>query len=91
MRRELIILFGPLADQIIKGYNIDCSRSSQTGFTQAHGLLYLGGWVVLPDAYGLRQMVFQALHATPYAGHKGVHATSRLIKPNMDVDIKCWI
>ena len=86
----------PPADQIIKGYTIDCSISNHTGLTQAHGLFYLGGRLVLPDAYGLRQMLFQALHATPFAGHKGVNATSRLIKrdfywPNMDANIKCWI
>ena len=36
------------------------------------------------------------IHATPFARHKGVNATCRMIKldfywPNMDADIKCWI
>ena len=86
----------PPADQIIKGYTIDCSISSQVGFTQALGLFYLDGRLVLPDALGIRQQVFHALHATPFAGHKGLNATSRLIKRDyywlrMDADIKCWI
>ena len=86
----------PPAEQLIKGYTIDCSISNQTGLTQAHGLFYLGGRLVLPDALGIRQMVYHALHETPFAGHKGVNATSRLIKrdfywPKMDTDIKCWI
>ena len=86
----------PPAEQIIKGYTIDCSISNQAGFTQAHGMFYLDGRLVLPDALGIRQMVFQALHATPFAGHKGVSATTRLIKrqyywPRMDADILRWV
>ncbi len=39
---------------------------------------------------------WHALHSTPFVGHKGVHATSKLIKrqfywPKMDADILCWI
>lgn len=86
----------PPADQIIKGYTIDCSISNQAGFTHAHGLVYHDGRLVLPNALGIRQMVFHALHATPFTGHKGCNATTRLIKrqyywSNMDADIKVWI
>ena len=71
-----------LADRIIKGYTIGCSISNHTGLPQAHGLFYLGGRLVLPDAYWIRQMVLPAFHATPFAGHKGVNATCRLIRPD---------
>ena len=86
---------GPQQSRLLRGYTIDCSISSQAGFTHAFGLLYHDGRLVLPDAMGIRQMVFHALHATPFAGHKGCNATTRLIKrqynrPNMDAHIKVW-
>ena len=86
----------PPTEQIIKGCTVDCSISSQAGFTHALGLLYHDGRLVLPDAMGIRQMDFHALHATPFAGHKGCNATTRLVKrqyhwPNMDAVIKLWI
>ena len=51
---------------------------------------------VLPDALGIRQMVFEALHSSPFAGHKGNRATINLIKrqyywTGMDTDISAWI
>ena len=87
----------PPASQLIKGYTIDCSISSQAGlYHDVRGLLFHDGRLVLPDALGIRQMVFDALHASPFAGHKGLHATSKLLKrdfywPCMDADIKEWL
>ena len=90
-------LIWPPAADIVEGYTIDCSISSQACFTHGpEGLLYHDDRLVLPDALGIRQKVFAALHATPFAGHKGTHATTKLIKrdyywPNMDADIAGWI
>ena len=90
-------LVWPPAAEILKGYTIDSSISSQACFTPgSEGLLYQDDRLVLPDALGIRQKVFHALHSTPFAGHKGIHATSKLIKrdfywPNMDADIAAWI
>ena len=87
----------PLASLLIKGYTIECSISSQAGlYHDVNGLLFHDGKLVLPDALGIRQMVFDALHCTPFAGHKGLHATNKLLKrdfywPCMDADIKQWL
>ena len=87
----------PPVAKLLEGYTIDSCISNQAGFTHdSTGLLYHDGKLVLPDALGIRQMVFDALHSTPFAGHKGRHATCKLIKrdfywPGMDADISAWI
>ena len=88
----------PEVSLLLKGYSIDsCISKNQAGFTHdSNGLYYHDGKLVLPDALGIRQMVFEALHSSPFAGHKGIRATSALIKrdfywPGMDADIVSWI
>ena len=84
----------PPASMLLEGYTIDCGLSKQVGCSHdSTGLLYHDQRLVLPNALGIRQMVFGALHSSPFAGHKGLHATSKLIKrdfywPNMDADIR---
>ena len=88
----------PEVSQILKGYSLDpCISKNQASFTHdSKGLHYHDGKLVLPDALGIRQMVFEALHSSPFAGHKGIRATSALIKRDfywhgMDADIVSWI
>ena len=69
---------------------------SQHRYTQKAGLFFHEGRLVLPDHANIRQKVFESLHSTPFAGHKGRHATIKLVKreyywPNMDADIAKWI
>ena len=69
---------------------------SQHRYTQKAGLFFHEGRLVLPDHANIRQKVFESLHSTLFAGHKGRHATIKLVKreyywPNMDADIAEWI
>ena len=87
----------PPQSLLIEGYTIDSCYSNQAGFTHdSRGLVYHDGRLVLPDALGIRQMVFEALHSSPFAGHKGTRATINLIKrqyywTGMDADISAWV
>ncbi len=55
----------PPQSLLIKGYTIDSCYSNQAGFTHdSSGLVYHDGRLVLPDALGIRQMVFEALHSS---------------------------
>ena len=71
-------------------------QRNQHRFTREAGLFFHEGLLVLPDYEDIRKKVFDALHSSPFAGHRGRNATLRLIKrqyywPNMDADIASWI
>ena len=95
LQRWLTLMSGPQPHSSLRDTLL--TVASQAGlYHDVRGLLFHDGRLVLPDALGIRQMVFDALHASPFAGHKGLHATSKLLKrdfywPCMDADIKEWL